>query len=576
MFCSEELLAVRWYGQSRIVRIEAGSRLREVGHIRSNKSLLSSPEVEGRLAAVSIDSGCVDVFDMTGGLAGTLLAEGASALCVGRSGRWCGTGDLVRGLRGSDREWAPLPYEEILSRQQASCAWSEVLGRTAWYDDLVLLGQRFVALAERGVRRYDQLEAWQKVVFWPGIAYLAILALWVVRPSALARWAMRANRDEVEGGGKGGAGGVAEVAKVVALVRTLGEGDRAVYAWLRKNAARLNRRFDVRTDVQYRRSYAVSDEFAAAIETWQAVTHGRDGRPLWIWGPGGCGKTSLAMHAARARRDAGRGSRGKRQKCVAVVVDNTWPSSLEDRIAYLLRDDGRQLSAAMVRRLGRMGSLVLLIDGESELTVPDARIQVQRLCEATAWKWLVVTSRRPPADAELWQGVEVGPLDGPRIEAVVQVYGGAGWVAVAGAVLDWCRGRSMKAGIVRKAVGLVVAGRDLPLTEVDMVREHLRGISPRGEGKLAEEEFLRAVRVCAVACTTNGGQPRVVSRDFLLGFVAAAVSRFVDHGGSPLEAPEVVTQLVECGVLEVVQGDTLSDVRFAEDFVAETAVGFAA
>ena len=335
-------------------------------------------------------------------------------------------------------------------------------------------------------RWYTELNTFLQATLGATAMY-ALLALtmggfWLIRPSLLAHWAMPSLTASESPQWKG-------IVEAVALVRWLGTTQRALDAWLRQYDGALDARcFEGRKSVAGRPlSQYVDLERAEQIGAWkQALARGE---PLacWVVGPGGCGKTTLALMLARHAR-----ATTKLYPVRPVLVEEDWGKDLTEHVARLLCVGDRRPSMAMVHKLGHTGRLIPVIDGLSERRVERAADQVKDLVVGGVFRRLVVTSRSGPPDGDWFQSLSVGPVPPDRVDDFLRAYG-IGDDSRPGAVAEIAElsgSQPVRALFLKLSADQLLKGQDLPTSYPGLVRAFVVGSRPSGTDALREGDFL--------------------------------------------------------------------------------------
>jgi hypothetical protein len=118
---------------------------------------------------------------------------------------------------------------------------------------------------------------------------------------------------------------------------------------------------------------------------------------VWIMGVGGSGKSALAYRMLRVAAEHTAFSR------LPILVDEDWDGTLLDHIGQQLTIDDRCPTPKMVEILGATGRLCPLMDSLSERGTVDAVAQVADGIRKGVFKSIVVTSRQPRPDGQVWQ-----------------------------------------------------------------------------------------------------------------------------------------------------------------------------
>jgi hypothetical protein len=403
-----------------------------------------------------------------------------------------------------------------------------------------------------------RLDGWAKGVIGVGLGYallvVAMLLAWLVRPAVLARVALVTDDDDEGPRWRWWA-------EALTFARWLGGTERAMAAWLARHRTEiLARGFGQRATVERRAIYVDLGNERDAAAFVEAV---RSGRPaaFWLTGPGGAGKSTLAVELARR-------SRAERPELVPLLVEEDWRGGLLDHLGALLAVDGRRPRATMVRALARAGLVLPILDGLSERSVEAAAAELGGLLRSGAFRHLIITSR-DGAPERGFHEVRIGPLEGERLAGFVRCYGSD--ETVVAALRRFTHGRPIRPLLARLAVDQMQLVGALPGSRAELIQEYVRALRPRGDGAVCEDDFLRAARLSARACVGDAQAPRAVTADYLRGFFAAEARAlpFVDGAGREVPAARLYDQLLQCGLLQRSVERTVAYTRFSDDPIAE-------
>src|SRR5262249_25214919 len=156
--------------------------------------------------------------------------------------------------------------------------------------------------------------------------------LWVLKPAMVCRWAMDRRVEGPLVPWK-------RLKEVIDLIRWLGHTPRAVGAWWICESSLHRQRFDELEEVRLRKNY-VDLGNNRDIEGWveQVGRRKQDLRARWVCGPGGYGKSTLAIRMAREVMGSAavRGCSPKHWPCAPVLVGKNWDGELTDFLLKLL------------------------------------------------------------------------------------------------------------------------------------------------------------------------------------------------------------------------------------------------
>src|SRR5262249_46126429 len=158
-----------------------------------------------------------------------------------------------------------------------------------------------------------------------------------------------------------------------------------------------------------------SDQISQAKNQPAAIEQGlsSDAVRLWISGPGGSGKSSLAFEAGR------RALLSKR--FLPVVVDFAWKGPLYDYIASVLNGptSGSNVSASFASQVVRSGRVGVIFDGLSEIQKLNAAEEVISSVRDGTIKNAVITSRQACPDPELFAEIQIGSLGEEQLKKLI-------------------------------------------------------------------------------------------------------------------------------------------------------------
>ena len=429
------------------------------------------------------------------------------------------------------------------------------------------------AAVSRGVRNawqwYTGLNAFLQATLGATAAYgllvITMVTLWVVRPDLLAQWAMPSLTAPESPGWKG-------VAEAASLVRWLGTTQRALDRWLKRHDGELEARcFEGRKSVRDRpASHYLELERSEQVEVWKQALARHEPLAGWATGPGGCGKTTLAIMLARHAR-AMAGAIPVRP----VLIEEDWVKDLIEHVARLLNVDDRRPTAMMVKKLGRTGRLVLLLDGLSERRIENAVDQVKDLVSGEVFRHVVVTSRSLPPDGDWFQPLSLGPVPPDRFDDFLSKYGIGDdrrkrAVAEVGKLSG---GQPVRALFLKLAADQLLKGQNLPGSYDGLVRAFVVGSRPKGKDTIREGSFLLAAGIVAYRCVVDEETigPRLIAENVLRAALGekAAAEPFLADEGKELNSVAVLDQLIGCGLLQRSVEVIRTLIGFSEDPIAE-------
>ena len=352
----------------------------------------------------------------------------------------------------------------------------------------------------------------------------------------------------------------------------LGTTQRAVDRWLKRHDGELEARcFEGRKSVRDRpASHYLELERSGQVEEWKQALAQHEPLAGWATGPGGCGKTTLAIMLARHAR-AMAGAIPVRP----VLIEEDWGKDLIEHVARLLNVDDRRPTAMMVKKLGRTGRLVLLLDGLSERRIENAVDQVKDLVSGEVFRHVVVTSRSLPPDGDWFQTLSLGPVPPDRFDDFLSKYGigdDRRKRAVA-EVGELSGGQPVRALFLKLAADQLLKGQDLPGSYDGLVREFVVGSRPKGKDALREGSFLLAAGIVAYRCVVDEETigPRLIAENVLRAALGekAAAEPFLADEGKELNSVAVLDQLIGCGLLQRSVEVIRTLIGFSEDPIAE-------
>jgi hypothetical protein len=423
-------------------------------------------------------------------------------------------------------------------------------------------------------RRWIRAREWWEILgVLAGVPYGVIVTLvfviWLVRPHILAHWAMvpfaTPNVPPLK-----------RLASVLSVTNYLGHTTRALEKWLARSGPELEARFN---DADKVRSRSRDDGHRDGQAMTRYIDLGNDndiavwrdsvseGTPaaVWITGPGGCGKTTLAIQLARIARTVGL------RRPFPILIDADWRGDLVDAVAAALTIGRKRLTRAMVERLADHGLICPIVDGMSERRVADAETQ---FLSAAVFRLRIATSRMPPPAASPVRPVVVGPLTPDRLRSFVDAYTSPDVAAAAFHDVSLLAGdEAIRPLFARLALDRWARGANLPNSYPALVQDYVLGLAPGGASAIRNDDFLRAARITALACVEEDFAPHPISMEMLRGSLRVSAQRLPFEReqlpGDPLNDVEVIDQMRVSGLVDTVMSLGVTQLRFAFDPIAE-------
>lgn len=109
---------------------------------------------------------------------------------------------------------------------------------------------------------------------------------------------------------------------------------------------------------------------------------------LWILGPGGFGKSSLAFKIAKLAEEE-----LIKHRILPILIEEDWDCSILDHISYLTKIEERRLNIEMVSRLTSIGRILLIFDGLSERKIENAKKLIYEIEYKGILNNVIITSR---------------------------------------------------------------------------------------------------------------------------------------------------------------------------------------
>jgi hypothetical protein len=439
-----------------------------------------------------------------------------------------------------------------------------VTGERHWLRESWLVFSRGV---QRAWQFYKGLNGVVQATLGATAAYslllVTIVTIWLVRPDLLAHWAMPSHTAPESPGWE-------VVTKGFALVNWSGTTQRALDRWLARHAKELEKRcFEERKTLEDRpASQYVGLETSEHVDAWKQVLAGHEPLRVWATGPGGCGKTTLAIMLARQARDV-----AGRVPSRPVFVEEDWGKDLVEHVARLLHVGDRRPTAKMVKKLGHSGRLVLVIDGLSERRNETPVEQIQNAASEGIFRYLFVTSRSSPPEGEWFQTVCLEPVPPDRFDEFLEKYDIEERESAVAELRELSGDQPVRALFLRLAAEQLRRGADVPVSYDELVLDFVVGSRPSGKGALREASFLRAAANLAYKCVVDEDSigPRLVAENVLLATLGekASADPFLTDEGTALSSVAVLDQLITCGLLHRSVEVTRSFIGFSEDLIAE-------
>lgn len=497
--------------------------------------------------------GIVSFFDPSLELLGRAYLTPEGILLAAENGFYSGKGEIVRNFTMYSDSGRRLSESDIAERFDSLRATASTTGRlSSWQEIRAILHDTIELLTST----YRQLPPWAQIFLVTGTAYgsifLVIAALWWSKPARLAAWAMpEGTHQELEGW--------KHLAQALALIRRFGTSRRALDAWMRAHDQELfESAFASRPTVQNLSAFA---DLGQSHEIAQWLDAGAQGRhaAAWIRGPGGCGKTTLACHMARRRRED-----ESSHPVLPIFVDSWIKGTLFEQVRPLLKAGGSCPTAETVEKLANAGRLLFVVDGLSEMGRPaEEPVRLASRFRESNFP-LIVTTRASTYPRDTFQVIDLAPIPDHRLPDLAAAYVAEDEVAEAVAALrQLTRQQAIKPLFARLALELFQENGDVPATYPDLVWKYTREAS---KGKLSENELYRAASIAAKVCCEKALAPRAETCERILAFLQAELERF----GIEQELPpaRVLEELVSCGLLEYISEDLIY-LRFANDVIAE-------
>ena len=416
---------------------------------------------------------------------------------------------------------------------------------------------------------HDSLSWKGRLIFWPMALWvtvvLFVLAVWWLAPHKLAHWTMPADD-------KAQLPRWPWLVHVVSLFDWLGTTRRPLQAWLHKHRAELIRNnFLDRTPVTERARYCdlgqndVVQEFAKAVVS-------KSGARFWIHGEGGGGKSALAYHMLRVATPA-----EDKTTPLPILIYWDWSGSLREQIARDLKVDNRVPTPRMVQILGARGWLCPLIDGLSERGLAHGQDDVATLLTDHGFKSIIVTSRKRPPHAKVWESFTIlspGNLDSSSVYDYVAAYAPEDRHAVVAQRIKplVSSDRPMNPLFMRLAIEQALESVLTSYSTLDLVQSYVAKLWTDGVC-LNKYDLLRAASVAAIESVRHELAPREIKVDLLHGvltYEADSVS-FLDpkmKKGPSVSSARIVDVLIDCGLLQRKKPDN-EKLQFTYDPVAE-------
>jgi WD40 repeat protein len=406
-----------------------------------------------------------------------------------------------------------------------------------------------------------KIPLWQRLLAIPPFLYslffIFLSLTMLLGPHRLAGWAMQ-RRDDPE------PPPLPEAVKWLMLIKWFGHMPRAVDAWMARSRNELLSRCFTSLDNVKKRVQYVDLGNALELEAWRAAVTKQEETGLWISGPGGCGKSTLAFVLAR------RAIADIERPPLPVVIDTDWSGELLNFVRQRLSLGEHWVTAKMLDGLARRGRIAIVVDGLSERRVPDAKGQVIRAWASGVLRYLIVASRDGAPQEAHMREVRVGPLTEERLPDFAREYIAEEKVdSAVGQLKELANGQPIRPLFARLALERIAEGKALPTNYPKLVHEYVVALQPRDPHSLAPEDFLLAARICAFSVVDEHLAPTQVSPDYIRARLNEASLVSGEEKPTEITGAECINQLVTCGLLDRVETEGAILLRFAFDLIAE-------
>jgi WD40 repeat protein len=486
----------------------------------------------------------------------TMTLHDNQAIIATPSGWHSGTVARARFFRGTSSE--PLAEQETMAMYSPAAVAVAITGPGETWENARAF---FLARINDAKETIGRMSWWQRLLAIPpllyGLVFVLLSLTWLIAPHRLAGWAMQ-RRDERD------PPPFTVFTKSLLLIHWLGHTTRAVDAWILRSQNELLSKCFTSLDNVKKRSQYVDLGNAPELDAWHAAVEKRQEIGLWIAGPGGCGKSTLAFALAR------HAIAGIRRPPLPVLVDTDWAGELLDFVRQQLSIGERWMTAKMLAGLARRGRIILVVDGLSERRVADAKAQVTRSWTSGVLRYLIVASRDDAPEEAHMREVRVGSLTAGLLPAFAREYIADEKVDSAVQQLQkLANEQGIRPLFARLALERIAAGTTLPTNYPNLVHEYVVELRPRDPNSLAKEDFLRAARICAFSVVDEHLAPTQVSDNYIRARLND--ESFVTDEEIPraVSGAECIKQLVKCGLLDQVEAYGAILLRFSFDLIAE-------
>lgn len=337
------------------------------------------------------------------------------------------------------------------------------------------------------------------------------------------------------------------------IIRWLGSTEFATRKWAEKYREQLAEcAFLGRSSVARRSSY----HDIAGIASHMQESNKR--QTIWIHGPGGAGKSTLAFKMAKLITSQSPGV------SIPVVIDDEWEDDLLKFVACNFRPthEHPQVPEAILKNFIHSGIIVLVFDGISEKrSSQQNQLQyIKKLLIDIDPRKIIFTSRSSEAPAES-HSIALGPVEGDQLDILAEGLVSNDQKSTFLSSLNILRGtRPIAPLFVELAAQRFNAGHTIPDSYPELVTACVEAINPGPD--VPPGDFLELARVAAYICIDDECHtPRSTNRhDYSLQFTTLLNSENMSLECN-VTAADSLQLLTEAGLLR--QETTLAQIRWS-------------
>ncbi|TWT64411.1 PQQ-binding-like beta-propeller repeat protein [Rubinisphaera italica] len=540
----------------------------------------SGAVVSPQFDAPAFDSGSTTLHfvDRELNQVGSAIVGNNGLLITMPDGRFAGTGYVFDTARVFEAgKTVPLPSADGFRLAAAVDVGHELTNKTTIAASLA---SQLLDLAQRVGHAYLDAPVIVKAAVWPTLVYsltlMAVLGLWIAAPARLAELAMSRVGDE-------GQSNLQKFSRFFTLIYFLGHSRRAVDSWMKKHFDTLDERCLKDCAAYKERQRYVDLGYEDQSQEWfKRLSNGNSGG-VWLYGPGGRGKSTMAFEIAR------RVNSSRKTPFLTFLVAEDWAGDLVELMCDRLHTDDKRPTRSMVEGLLHRKRIIVVLDGASERRVvsdkqvlagtagseSEALCQVRSLMEKGILRCLIVTSRHLPPKKRVFERfclVELGPISEAKLEGFVRAYvSEEEFEDVYAAVSALAFSIDLSPLMARMAIEVARHSEAVTSNFAQLAIDYVLALRSQSADTLCEQDFIRVVKEVAHLCVedeaTSGEVCFYELRGYLKGKAEASPYTTVGQGDDSLPIADVINELVKSGLIEM--NRTRDRVGFCADPIAE-------